>query len=55
MHSTSWSKNIINIIPVQYIFEEGACLMASRALWLVIVITAAGLGIHWSVNVGSNL
>ena len=37
---------------VQYIFESGKHLMASRILWLVLAIAAAILGIVWSVEVG---
>ena len=36
---------------IQYIFESGKNLALSRILWLVFVIVAAGLGIHWSKEV----
>ena len=36
---------------IQYIFESGKNLALSRILWLMFVIAAAGLGIHWSKEV----
>ena len=37
---------------VQYIFESGGKLAASRVIWLALSIAAAILGIVWSVEVG---
>ena len=37
---------------VQYIFESGRNLKASRVIWLGLAIAAAILGIVWSVEVG---
>ena len=45
---TPWSECNLS---VQYIAEAGANLMASRVFWLVMVITAASFGIHWSREV----
>lgn len=36
---------------VQYIFESGKDLSASRIFWLALAISAAILGIVWSVEV----
>ena len=36
---------------VQYIFESGAKLEASRVIWLALSIAAGILGIVWSVQV----
>ena len=36
---------------IQYITEAGANLMASRVFWLILVLAAAGIGIHWSLEV----
>ena len=36
---------------VQYIFESGGKLVASRVIWLALSIAAAVLGIVWSVEV----
>ena len=38
---------------LQYIFESGKSLSMSKALWLLVVIGAAGLGIIWSNQGGS--
>ena len=38
-------------ISTQYITEAGANLMASRVFWLILVLAAAGIGIHWSLEV----
>ena len=38
-------------ISIQYITEAGAKLMASRIFWLILVIAATGIGIHWSSEV----
>ena len=38
---------------LQYIFESGKNLSISKALWLLVVIGAAGLGIIWSIQGGS--
>ena len=35
---------------LQYIFESGRHLSLSRVMWVVVVITAAALGIFWSVE-----
>ena len=37
---------------VQYIFESGKNLSASRIFWLALAVAAAILGIVWSVEVG---
>ena len=37
---------------VQYIFESGRNLKASRVIWLGLAIAAAVLGVVWSVEVG---
>ena len=44
------NKKMINLSP-QYIAEAGASLMASRVFWLIMVVTAASLGISWSSDV----
>ena len=36
---------------MQYVTEVGANLMASRVFWLIMVVTAASLGVHWSFEV----
>ena len=38
---------------LQYIFESGKSLSISKAIWLVVVLAAAGLGIIWSNEGGS--
>ena len=37
---------------IQYIFERGKHLLASRIVWLMLAVAAAILGIVWSVEVG---
>ena len=37
---------------IQYIFERGQNLLASRIVWLLLAVAAAILGIVWSVEVG---
>ena len=37
---------------IQYIFERGKNLLASRIVWLMLAVAAAILGIVWSVEVG---
>ena len=36
---------------IQYIFESGTNLFASRIIWMIIVVIFAVLGIVWSVEV----
>ena len=36
---------------VPYILEGGNNLLASKIFWLLVVTAAAGLGVHWSVEV----
>ena len=36
---------------IQYIFEGGTNLLASRIIWIIIVLIFAILGIVWSVEV----
>ena len=40
---------------IQYIFESGGNLVASRVIWLALSIAVATLGIVWSVEVGLSL
>ena len=36
---------------LQYITEAGANLTCSRVLWLILVLTAADIGMYWSLQV----
>ena len=36
---------------IQYIFESGHNLFASRIIWMIVVVIFAVLGIVWSVEV----
>ena len=36
---------------VQYIFESGANLAVSKAIWVIFVAATAGVGIFWSIEV----
>ena len=36
---------------IQYIFESGANLAVSKAIWVIFVAAAAGVGIFWSIEV----
>ena len=48
--STEYSQSS-SVHGIQYIFESGTNLLASRIIWVIIVVIFAILGIVWSVEV----
>ena len=46
-------SGVSSLHGLQYIFEGGKNLSISKALWLLVVIAAAGQGMIWSNEGGS--